>query len=96
MIKDYYKTTCPCCGQPLELFVSENGSIGIKYYDIEDQAEILEVLKEGNRMNIANLIKNRGADTVKDVAILNLKDLTQGVVSYLEDMLHTQFVVDER
>lgn len=48
MIKDYYKTTCPCCGQPLELFVSENGSIGIKYYDIEDQAEILEVLKANN------------------------------------------------
>ena len=48
MIKDYYKTTCPCCGQPLELFVSENGSIGIRYYDIEDQAEILEVLKANN------------------------------------------------
>lgn len=62
----------------------------------DQNKEILEVLKEGNRMNIANLIKNRGADTVKDVAILNLKDLTQGVVSYLEDMLHTQFVIDER
>lgn len=48
MIKDYYKTTCPCCGQPLELFVSENDSIGIRYYDIEDQAEILEVLKANN------------------------------------------------
>ena len=48
MIKDYFKTTCPCCGQLLELFMSENGSIGIRYYDTEDQAEILEVLKANN------------------------------------------------
>ena len=48
MIKDYYKTTCPCCGQPLELFVNENGSIGIRYYDIEDQTEVIEILKAKN------------------------------------------------
>ena len=48
MIKDYYKTTCPCCGQPLELFVEANGSIAVRFYDIEDQAEVVEILKKNN------------------------------------------------
>ena len=48
MIKDYYKTTCPCCGQPLELFVEANGSIAVRFYDIEDQAEVVEILKAKN------------------------------------------------
>ena len=48
MIKDYFKTTCPCCGQPLELFVEANGSIAVRFYDIEDQAEVVEILKKNN------------------------------------------------
>ena len=48
MIKDYYKTTCPCCGQPLEIFVEANGSIAVRFYDIEDQAEVVEILKKNN------------------------------------------------
>ena len=48
MIKDYYKTTCPCCGQPLEMFVEANGSIAVRFYDIEDQAEVVEILKKNN------------------------------------------------
>lgn len=48
MIKDYFKTTCPCCGQPLELFVEANGSIAVRFYDIEDQAEVVEILKKTN------------------------------------------------
>ena len=48
MIKDYFKTTCPCCGQPLELFVEANGSIAIRFYDNEDQAEVVEILKSKN------------------------------------------------
>ena len=46
MIKDYYKTTCPCCGQPLELFINSQGDIALRFYDIEDQAEVVEILKE--------------------------------------------------
>ena len=48
MIKDYYKTTCPCCGQPLELFINSQGEIALKFYDIGDQAEIVEILKKNN------------------------------------------------
>ena len=48
MIKDCYKTTCPCCGQPLEIFVEANGSIAVRFYDIEDQAEVVEILKKNN------------------------------------------------
>ena len=48
MIKDYYKTTCPCCGQPLELFINSQGDIALRFYDIEDQAEVVEILKKNN------------------------------------------------
>ena len=48
MIKDYYKTTCPCCGQPLELFINSQGDIVLRFYDIEDQAEVVEILKKNN------------------------------------------------
>ena len=48
MVKDYFKTTCPCCGQPLELFVEAGGNIAIRFYDIEDQAEVVEILKKNN------------------------------------------------
>ena len=48
MIKDYYKTTCPCCGQPLELFINSQGDIALRFYDIEDQAEVVEILKKSN------------------------------------------------
>lgn len=48
MIKDYFKTTCPCCGQPLELFVEANGNIAVRFYNIEDQAEVVEILNKNN------------------------------------------------
>ena len=48
MIKDYFKTTCPCCGQPLELFINSQGDIALRFYDIEDQAEVIEILKKNN------------------------------------------------
>ena len=48
MIKDYYKTACPCCGQPLELFINSQGDIALRFYDIEDQAEVVEILKKNN------------------------------------------------
>lgn len=48
MIKDYYKTTCPCCGQPLELFINSQDDIVLRFYDIEDQAEVVEILKKNN------------------------------------------------
>lgn len=48
MIKDYYKTTCPCCGQPLELFINSQGDIALRFYDIKDQAEVVEILKKNN------------------------------------------------
>ena len=48
MIKDYFKTTCPCCGQPLEMFVNSQGDIALRFYHIEDQAEVVEILKKNN------------------------------------------------
>lgn len=48
MVKDYFKTTCPCCGQPLELFINSQGDIALRFYDIEDQAEVVEILKKNN------------------------------------------------
>ena len=48
MIKDYFKTTGPCCGQPLELFINSQGDIALRFYDIEDQAEVVEILKKNN------------------------------------------------
>ena len=48
MIKDYFKTTCPCCGQPLEMFVNSQGDIALRFYHIEDQAEVVEILKAKN------------------------------------------------
>lgn len=48
MIKDYFKTTCPCCGQPLEMFVNSQGDIALRFYDIEDRAEVVEILKKNN------------------------------------------------
>lgn len=48
MIKAYFKTTCPCCGQPLELFINSQGDIALRFYDIEDQAEVVEILKKNN------------------------------------------------
>ena len=48
MIKDYFKTTCPCCGQPLEMFVNSQGDIALRFYDIKDQAEVVEILKKNN------------------------------------------------
>lgn len=48
MVRDYFKTTCPCCGQPLELFVEAGGNIAIRFYDNEDQAEVVEILKKNN------------------------------------------------
>ena len=48
MINDYFKTTCPCCGQLLELFVNSQGDIALRFYDIEDQAEVVEILKKSN------------------------------------------------
>ena len=48
MIKDYFKTICPCCGQPLELFINSQGDIALRFYDIEDQAEVVEILNKKN------------------------------------------------
>ena len=48
MIKDCFKTTCPCCGQLLELFVEANGGIAVRFYDNENQAEVVEILKKNN------------------------------------------------
>lgn len=55
MVEDYFKTTCPCCGQPLEMFIETDGHIAIRFYDINDQAEIVEILKKSNVELGANL-----------------------------------------
>lgn len=56
--------------------------------------EILEILKAGNRANILKAIDNYGKDVVKDVAITYVDNLTQGVISMLENVLNTQLVLD--
>lgn len=58
--------------------------------------EILAVLKTGNRANILKAIDSYGQDTVKNVAILNIENLTQGVISLLENTLKTQLIIDEK
>ena len=55
MIKDYFNISCPCCGQPLELFINSQGDIALRFYDIEDQAEVVEILKKNNIELGANL-----------------------------------------
>lgn len=64
--------------------------------DTKQNDKILTVLKSGNRSNILKAVETYGADTVKNVAVLNLKNLTQGVISMLESTLNTQLVLDER
>lgn len=48
MVKDCFKTTCPCCGQPIKVFVKADGTIAIGFYDIDDQAQIVEILEKNN------------------------------------------------
>ena len=60
MIKDYFKTTCPCCGQPLELFVNSQGGIALRFYDTEDQAEVVEILKAKNIELGSNIRRKEG------------------------------------
>lgn len=55
---------------------------------------ILAILKKGKRAEINQAIEIYGKDTVKDVAILNLDSLTQGVVTMLESVLQTQFTIE--
>lgn len=64
--------------------------------DVKQNDKIYAILKTGNRVNILKAIETYSADTVKNVAIQNLKNLTQGVISMLESTLNTQLVLDER
>mgnify|MGYP003310579775 CR=1 FL=1 len=55
-ITDWVNTTCPCCGQPLELFVEANGSVAVRFYDIKDQAEVVEILKKNLQVHIRGFV----------------------------------------
>jgi len=48
MIKDCLDTTCPYCGQSIKVFVKADGTIAVGFYNIEDQAQIVELLKTHN------------------------------------------------
>jgi len=62
----------------------------------DDSMEILTALKAGNRANIMKMIDEKGKDKIRDIASLNVNDLSQGVVSMLENILNTQLVLDEQ
>lgn len=49
-------------------------------------AEVLAVLKAGNRNNILKAIDKYGEEKVKEVAISNVQELTNGVTSMLENL----------
>lgn len=49
-------------------------------------AEILAVLKAGNRNNILKAIEKYGEDKVKEVTIANIQELSNGVTSMLENL----------
>lgn len=57
-------------------------------------AEILKILESGNRSLILKSIEDYGAEAVKEVAIVNIQNLKQGVVNMLEAALKVQLVVD--
>ena len=56
--------------------------------------EIAEILKSGVRSKIENAVKTYGADMVKSVAISQVANLTQGVISMLEQMFNVQLTMD--
>lgn len=60
----------------------------------DQSKEILATLKAGNRQKILEAIEEYGQETVKNVAMMNIEDLTQGIVSMLENVLKVQFVID--
>ena len=49
-------------------------------------AEVLAVLKAGNRNNILKAIDKYGEEKVKEVAISNVQELTNGVTNMLENL----------
>lgn len=48
MIENYYETICPCCGQTIKIYQKSDGSIAVRFFDIQDQAEIIKILKNKN------------------------------------------------
>lgn len=60
-----------------------------------DNDDILKVLKLGVRTQIENCIKKYGEEKVKNVAIVHLSELTQGVVSKLESIFKIQLTMME-
>ena len=60
----------------------------------QDDALILSILKVGNRTKIEETIKKFGKERVKSVAVANLANLTQNVISVLEKMFGVQLTVD--
>lgn len=63
---------------------------------VDDTKEILATLKAGNRANIIKIISEKGKEKVRDVAAIHVQELTQGVVSMLENLLGVQLVLDEQ
>lgn len=60
----------------------------------DQESYIFGILKGGNRQQIINLINDKGAETVKKVAIAKATDLTQGVVRMLEGIFKIQLIID--
>ena len=56
--------------------------------------EIFAILSKGNRSAILDATKTYGDEKVRNVAIARVNDLTQGVVTMLENHFHIQLTVD--
>lgn len=77
----------------------ENGAYFSDVLEFEPSTEkdmplILDILKKGNRQAILNAIEKYGNDKVRMVAIENLEDLSQGVVTMLEGIFKIQLTMD--
>jgi len=61
---------------------------------IEDNKEILKVLKEGKRDAIKGIIEKYGKDRITSIASGAASELSTNVVILLENMLNVQLIVD--
>jgi len=61
---------------------------------VNRDAEILAILKSGNRAAIMKAGEDFGQDKVMDVITANVSELTQGVVKMLESLYKVQLTID--
>lgn len=58
------------------------------------EKEILNILKSGERSKINTAMKQYGQDVVKNVAVAHVTDLTQGVIAFLQNTWKIVLTID--